>query len=167
VEVADAQQLRVKADPGALEGRTVAVDARDRAEHVIGPADHADPPVAECQQVLCGSEASGPVGRADRGHIWLRLIGGIDDDEVDAAASQLAFLRWPEVREHEDHADRAAAQDAIDPGVTGAVAVTALGQDQADAGFARDALDAADDLDRPLALELVEDELDHAGGAVA
>jgi hypothetical protein len=44
------------------------------------------------------------------------------------------------------------------------VAVSALGQDQADSGLARDALDPADDLDRPLALELVKDELDHPGG---
>ena len=41
------------------------------------------------------------------------------------------------------------------------MAVAALGQDQADPGLARDALDPADDLDRPLALELVEDKLDH------
>jgi hypothetical protein len=56
--------------------------------------------------------------------------------------------------------------------VTRAVTVAALGQDQAHTVLIGDPLDPTDDLDCPLALELVEDQLDHprhpgagAGGA--
>ena len=115
--------------------------------------------------MLSRGKAAGPVGGADRGDVRLGLVGGIDDDEVDTAAAQLVLLLRLEVGEHQDHAHRPAAQHAVDPGVPGAVAVAALGQDQADPGLTRDALDAADDLDRPLALELVEHELDHLRAA--
>ena len=40
-------QPGVEGDPGTLERRAVTVDARDRAEHVLGTADHPDPSVAE------------------------------------------------------------------------------------------------------------------------
>ena len=65
-----------------------------------------------------------------------------------------------EVGEDRDDARRSPREDALDPAAAGRPAALHLGQDDRQVVLAGDALDAADDLERPLALELVEDDLE-------
>ncbi|MNW54389.1 hypothetical protein D3C74_319880 [compost metagenome] len=170
VEVAEPDQVRVRSDPGRAEGRAVAVEAGERAHHVLGPRDDADAAVAELDQVPGRHEAALPVRRADRGDVGLGVARGVDDRERDGAGPELLFDRGREGREDEHDAERAAREHALDPLGPRSVPGAGLGQHDARAVLPRDVLDAADELHGPDALELVEHDLDEGGrggGALA
>ena len=89
-----------------------------------------------------------------------RLAGRVDDDVRDAARRELGLHRLAEVGEDGDHAGRPASEDALDPAATRRPPALHLAEDDREVMLAGDALDAADDLERPFALELVEDHLE-------
>ena len=111
--------------------------------------------------------AAGPVGGAHEGNVVRQLDGGIEDHERDASGAQLVALLLRQLG-HGHDAGRAAGEGVVDP-VADRVALRAeLGQHDAHAVFAGHPLHAADDLDAPHVLQLVEDELHHVaavGGA--
>ena len=102
-----------------------------------------------------------PVGRADRRRVVERLAGRVDDDERDAARPELGLHRLAEVGEDGDDAEsgagRARPRSSRDPACAGPAARTGRPRGRARAATR---LDAPDDLERPLALELVEDHLE-------
>jgi hypothetical protein len=165
VEVAEAHERRVDAVAGVAHRGAVAVEAGERAHHVLGPGDHRDAAVAELEQVAGRGEAARPVRGADRGHVGVGVAGRVDDGERDRARPELVLDRRGERREDEHDAERAALQHALEPLGAGRVAGAALGEDDARGALARDVLDAADELHRPDGVELVEDELDERCGA--
>ena len=120
----------------------------------------ADPPVAEAEQVPGRGEAAVPVRRADRRRVVERLAGRIDDDERDARACGAGRASSRQVGEHRDDAHRPPGERALDPALAGPAAALHLGQDDGELVAPGDALDAAHDLQGPLALELVEDQLE-------
>ena len=88
-----------------------------------------------------------------------RLPGRVDDRERDPARAELVAHGLAQVGEHGDDAHRPAGQRALDPALAGPATALHLGQDDGQLVAPGDPLDAAHDLQRPLALELVEDEL--------
>ena len=76
---------------GGLQRRPVAVDAGPAAQHVGGPADHADPAVAELQQVPGGGQAAVPVGGAHRDDARGGLAVGVDHHERQRTGAELAW----------------------------------------------------------------------------
>ena len=145
---------------GLVHRRPVAVDAGAAAQDPLRPADHADPPVSERQQMPRRSQAAVPVGRPDRWRVVERLPGRVDDDVRDAAGRELLPHRLAEIGEDRDHAGRTAGQHALHPASTGRSPALHLAQDDREVMLPGDALHAPDDLERPLALELVEDHLE-------
>src|SRR3954451_2491237 len=89
-----------------------------------------------------------------------RLGRRVDHDERDAAAPELLAHRLADVREHRDHAGRASRERALDPALARPPPALHLGEHDGQLVATRDALDSAHDLERPFALELVEDELE-------
>jgi hypothetical protein len=167
MEVALPDELRVDGQARRGERRPVAVLARAAAEHMRGPADHPDAPVAQLEQVARRREPAVPVGGAHRGHPGGGLAGGIDDDEGDAARAQARGLLLGELGDDEDHAGRPPRGDRVDPRAPERAWPLLRGEDDAELVLARDLLHAADDLDRPWALELVEDHVEQSGAALA
>ena len=110
--------------------------------------------------MACRGQAAVPVRRADRRRVVERLPGRVDDDVRDAARRELLPHRLAEIGEDRDHAGRPAGQDALHPAATGRPPALHLAQDDREVMLPGDALDATDDLERPLALELVEDHLE-------
>ena len=120
VEVAEADPGGVDRQSGGVHRRAVAVDAGERAHHVLRAGDGRDAPMAELDQVPGGHEPARPVGRPDRRHVGRGIAGGVDDHERDAARAQLLAVRCRDVGEDEHDAHGAPAQDAVDPlGATG------------------------------------------------
>ena len=89
-----------------------------------------------------------------------RLARRVDDRERDAARWELVAHGLAQVGEHRDDAHRPARQRALDPALAGPAAALHLRQHDRQLVASGDPLDAAHDLQRPLALELVEDELE-------
>ena len=107
-----------------------------------------------------GGQPAVPVGRADRRGVVERFAGRVDDDERDPARPQLGPQRFAQVAEHRDDAGRATRQGALDPAAAGRPPALHLGQDDGQMMLAGDLFDAAHDLQRPLRLQFVEDELE-------
>ena len=159
VELAVADQLRIDRHARLVHRRAIAVEPGPAAQDPARPADHADPPVPEAQQVAGRGQAAVPVGGADRRRVVERLAGRVDDDERDAARPELHPHGLAEVREHRDHPGRAAGEHPLDPAPARPPPALHLGQDDRQLVLPGDLLDAPDDLQRPLALEFVEDDL--------
>ncbi len=68
-----------------------------------------------------------------------------------------------EVREHGNDAERAPVDHALDPATPGCVSSLELRRDHRQVMLASDTVHAHEDLERPFALELVEDQLNQAG----
>ena len=83
-------RVRVDRHAGLVHRRPVAVEAGPAAQDPLRPADHADPAVAEREQVPGRGQAAVPVRRADRRRVVERLAGRVDDDERDAARPRAA-----------------------------------------------------------------------------
>ena len=112
------------------------------------------------EQVPRRGQAAVPVRRPDRRRVVERFAGRVDDDVRDAPRRELVLHRLAEVGEDGDDAGRPASEDALDPAATRRPPALHLAEDDREVMLAGDALDAADDLERPLALELVEDHLE-------
>ena len=110
--------------------------------------------------MACRRQAAVPVRRADRRRVVERLPGRVDDDVRDAAGRELLPHRLAEIGEDRDHAGRPAGEHALDPASTRRSPALHLAQDDREVMLPGDALHATDDLERPLALELVEDHLE-------
>jgi hypothetical protein len=95
--------------------------------------------------------------------VW--LAGRVDDDIGDAPCCELGLHRFADVRKDGDDAGRPAGEDLVDPAPARRPAALHLTEDDRQVMLAGDALDAAHDLERPFALELVEDDLDERGSA--
>ena len=135
------------------------VDPGAAAQDAGRPADDADPTVAEGEQMTGRGQAAVPVRGPDRRRVVERLPRRIDDRERDPTRPELVTHRLAEVREHGDDAHGPARQRALDPALAGPSTALHLGQDDGQLVAPGDPLDAADDLQGPFALELVEDEL--------
>src|SRR5206468_7673178 len=94
-----------------------------------------------------------------------RLAGRVDDDVRDAPRRELGLHRLAEVGEDGDDAGRPASEDALDPAATRRPPAVHLAENDREVMLAGDPLDAADNLERPFALELVEDHLEEGGPA--
>ncbi|WP_018532764.1 hypothetical protein [Streptomyces sp. SID8379] len=84
----------------------------------------------------------------------------VDEHVRDAVRAQLRTLPWGEVGDDADGAVRAAGRELVEPGVGVDGAAVRGGERHADAPVAQGLLRATDDLDRPQAVELDEDEVD-------
>ena len=91
--------------PGGLQRGPVAVDPRPAAQHVGRPADHADPAVAQLQQVPGGGQAAVPVGGADRGDAGAGSPSGSTTTNGSDAGAELAWTPG-ESREADDRPRR-------------------------------------------------------------
>ena len=151
---------RIDGHAGLVHRRAIAVEPGPAAQDPVRPADDPDPPVPEAEQVAGRRQAAIPVRRPDRRRVVERLAGRVDDDERDPAGPELRPHRVAQVGEDRDDAGRSAGQDALDPAAAGRPAALHLRQDDREVVLPGDALDAADDLQRPLAFEFVEDHLD-------
>ena len=105
-------------------------------------------------------QAAVPVRRADRRRVVERLAGRVDDHERDVPRPELVAHRLAEVGEDGDHAGRPPSEDALDPAAAGCPPALHLRQDHRQVMPTGDTLHAPDDLQRPLAVELVEDQLE-------
>ncbi len=119
----------------------------------------------EPEQVAGRGQAAVPVRRADRWRVVERLAGRVDDDIGDPARAQLLAHDVGQVGEDRDHAGRPAGEDALDPAAARRPPALHLREHDREVVLPGHALDAADDLEGPLALELVEDDLDQRGAA--
>ncbi len=88
------------------------------------------------------------------------LAGRVDHDVRDAARCELPADRLAQVREDGDDAGRPAGEDAFDPAAARRPPALHLAEDDRQVVLPGHPLDAADDLERPLALELMEDHLE-------
>ncbi len=146
---------------GLVHGGSEAVDARAAAQDAGRPADHGDPPVAQAQQVARRRQAAVPVGGADRRGVVhaarrqgrRRRTGS--HGPAAARASPRPGPRTPRSRPSAGGRGRPRSS----PG-RAVWRPCSSGQHDGQAVASGDALDAAHDLQAPLALELVEDELD-------
>ncbi len=163
-EVADADEARRHRDARGLHRGPVAVHPGPAGEGLFGAGDDGDAPVPELEEVPGGRQAAVPVAGPDgRGGVR-RLPVGVDEDERDAAAAQLAALGVGEDGVHLDDAGRAPVEDVLDPAVSRRLASVQLGQHQGEPVFARHVLDALDDLDVVGVPDPAEDELQHGRG---
>lgn len=124
------------------------------------PPDHSDAPVAELDEMACRGQAPAPVGRTHRRHVRQGIADRVHYDEGDLPATQLRPLGAAQVREDQNHPDRAPGQYGVRPRLVRCLEVDALGQHDANTLVARHAFDAADHLDRPWTLQLVEQQVD-------
>ena len=115
--------------------------------------------MAERQEVTGRRQAARPVGRADGRNARRRVAGGVHDDEGDVAGAQLAAMVGGQVRELQHDRDRLPAEDSGDELVPDHVVIADRGEDHREPVLPRDALDTADDLDGPLARQVLDDEL--------
>ncbi len=160
VERAVADEARIDAYPCLVHRGSEPVHAGPAAQDVRGAADDGDPAVAKAQQVAGRGQAAVPVRRADRRRGMERLAGRIEDDERDAPRAELLPHRRAQVREDGDDTGRSPREDAFDPASPGRPPTLHLGQHDRQVVAPGDPLDTADDLERPLGLELVEDHFD-------
>ena len=158
-----ADEARVDRDPGLVHRGAVAVEPGAAAQDPLGSADDADPAMPEREQVAGRRQAAVPVGRPDRRRVVERFAGRIDHDERDAARAELRAHGLAEVREDRDHAHRPAGEHALDPPATRRPTALHLREHHRQLMPPGHPLDAADDLERPLALEFVEDDLEERG----
>src|SRR4029079_3278621 len=86
--------------------------------------------------------------------------GRVDDDVWRPPRRDLGLHRLAEVGEDGDDTGRPASEDALDPAATRRPPTLHLAEDDREVMLTGDPLDAADDLERPFALELVEDHLE-------
>src|SRR6185437_2634834 len=166
LEVAVPDQVRVGRDARPFEGRAVAVEPGQAAQHVSRPGDRADALVAEGQQVLGGGEPARPVRRADRRDVRRRGVGRVDDDERDAGPAQLPDLRACQRGGHQDDSVGVVAGDRRGPARRPGVAVPDRGHRDRDGVLRAPLLHAAQDLHRPGAVKPVEHKVDQSGAAV-
>src|SRR5690606_34692707 len=143
----------------------VAVEAGAGAQDLLGAVDEPDSAVPETDEVLGGGEAACPVGGADGGRVHGRAAGGVEDDHGHAQVLQLLQNGGGELRDDEDDAVGGAGAQVVEPLLGGGAAAVDRGDDGADTGRVGGVLDAADDLDGPGAVELVEDEVHESGVA--
>ncbi len=146
---------------GRVHRRAIAVETGAAAQDVRRPADDADPAMAEVEQVARRRQPAVPVRRADRRRVVERLTGRVDDDERDPTGLQLAS-RIDSLRSEKTAmtpVGRRANALSIQPR-PGRASPLHLGQDDRQVMPAGHPLDATDDLEGPLAVELVEDQLD-------
>ncbi len=113
-----------------------------------------------------GGEAALPVGGPDGGHVRARVAGRVHHHERDGPAGQQRPLGRVETGEHQDDTVRAARGHLVGPGPARGEPAGRLGQDDAQSGVPGHVLHTPDDLQRPGALQLVEDQVDQgrAGG---
>ena len=112
------------------------------------------------EQVPRRGQSAVPVRRPDRRRVVERLAGRVDDDVRDATCRQLRPDRLAQVREDRDHAGRPAGEDPLDPAASRGAPALHLAEDDGEVVLTGHPLDASDDLEGPLALELVEDDLE-------
>ena len=126
--------------------------------------DHAYSPVAQFDQVASGCEAAGPVGGPDRRHAGVRLATGVDDGKRQAPGPQLGLLSLPEAGQQQDDPPGTPGTYVVEPGpVLYPVGQRREGDRQPGLGRGRDR--AADDLHRPGALQLRENQVDKGRSA--
>jgi len=116
--------------------------------------------MTEAEQVARGGQSAIPVGRPDGRRVVERLAGRVDDHQWNAPRRELRAERLAQIREHGDHPGRPAGEDALDPATSRCPPALHLGEDDREMILAGDALDAAHDLERPFALELMKDQLE-------
>ena len=155
-----ADEPRIDRHSRLVHRRAIAVEPCPATQDPFRPADDSDPPVPETEQVAGRGQSAIPVRRADRRRVVQRLAGRVHDHERDPARPKLVPQCVGEVRKDGDDARRATLQDAFDPTSAGCAATLHLREHDGQVVLSRDALDAADDLERPLALELMEDHLE-------
>ncbi len=160
LEPAVADQRWIDRHAGCVHRGPEAVDPGPSAEDVLRPADDRDTRVPETEQVASGRQAAVPVRGPDRRRVVGQLAGGVDDHERDAASPELVAHRFAEVGEDGDHAGRPAGEDALDPAASRSPSALHLREHHREMIAAGDVLDAPDDLEPPLAFELVEDQLE-------
>src|SRR4029079_11432787 len=86
--------------------------------------------------------------------------GRVDDDVWDAPRRELGLHRLAEVGEDGDDTGPPASEDGLGPAATPRPPTLHLAEDDREVMLTGDPLDAADDLERPFALELVAHHLD-------
>jgi hypothetical protein len=160
VDRAVAQQRPVDRHAGLVHGGSIAVHPGAAAEDALWPAHHGDAPVAEAKQVARRGQAAVPIGRPDRRRVVVRFARRVDDHERDVAGPQLGLHRVTEVREDGDDAEGTPGHYALDPAPPGRPPPLHLREHDGQVAPPGHALHAADDLQRPLALEFMEDDLE-------
>jgi hypothetical protein len=108
-------------------------------------------------------QPAAPVGGADRRHLGPGVADRVDHHDRDAPGLELGVLGRAEVGEDRDDAGRPAGQHLLDPGPARHPPALQLREDHAQPAVPRHLLNAADDLDRPGALQLVEHQLQQLG----
>ena len=160
VELAVADQLRVDRHAGLVHRRAVAVEPRAAAQDPCRAADDADPPMARAP-----AGAASPSGRRSswsRRSTACRAAARRSDRRSRTgcrASRSWARMRLAEVGEDGDHAGRAARQDALDPAAARVAGGPASPRGRPPAGAGPRPARPPDDLQRPLALEFVENDL--------
>src|SRR5690606_23536188 len=129
----------------------------------FGPSgDEGDAPVAEVDQVAGGAEPAGPVGAADRGHGQVGEADRIDDHDGDVQLVQFRTEIGVQVGGHQHGAVAGAGAHVLQP-LPGRTRLAVDGRHRDAAAHAvGGVLDAADDLHRPRAVQVVEDEVEQA-----
>ena len=140
-------------DAGLVHRRAIAVDPGAAAQDPVRPADDGDPPVAEPEQVTRRGQAAVPVRRPDGRRVVERLAGRVDHHERDAA--RRSCWRIDSLRSEKTAITPVGwrASDALDPAAARRPAALHLREDDRQVVATGDALDAADDLERPFAVE--------------
>ena len=114
LEVAAVDELRRGKHAGARERRLVAVRALLRRHPALAPLDDRDPPVAELEEMLGRRPRSGPVRGGDDGDPLGERHRGVDHDEREALALEVAQLLGGLGRENEDRAVGRASEKPLD-----------------------------------------------------
>ena len=165
LEVPVPDQLWVELDAGAVQRVAEAVHPGPAAQEGVGPGDDRDAAVAELEQVLGRRDAAGPVGGTDAGHLGAGSVDRVDDDQRDVLGVQLAPLVSGHRGGHQDHAVGVMAGDGAGPAGRPGITVAYGGDHHTLGPLGGVLLDAAQDLDGPGTVELVEHQVEQPGPA--
>lgn len=102
VEVGGADDRRVVADTGFLQGRPVAVQASRPGQGVRAAGDHADPGVPEPEEVLHRVPGAVPVGHPDARDVQGRRAERVDQHHREALLDDAALVLLGQHRDHDD-----------------------------------------------------------------